>query len=105
MVAESYERIHRSNLIGMGIVPLEFPVGASAASLGLTGFETFAIRGLAAALAGSFTPGLEVEVEAVDADHRAVHFSARVRLDTPQEVEYYRHGGILQYVLRQLLAS
>ena len=62
-------------------------------------------RCLAAALAGGFTAGLEVEVEAVNADNRAVHFSARVRLDTPQEVEYYRHGGILQYVLRQLLAS
>ena len=105
VVAESYERIHRSNLIGMGIVPLEFPAGQNAASLGLTGFETFSIRGLAAALAGGFTAGLEVEVEAVNADNRAVHFSARVRLDTPQEVEYYRHGGILQYVLRQLLAS
>ena len=108
VVAESYERIHRSNLIGMGIVPLEFPAGASAASLGLTGFETFAIRGLAAALAGGFTAGLEVEVEALRSgapEVAAVHFSARVRLDTPQEVEYYRHGGILQYVLRQLLAS
>ncbi len=105
VVAESYERIHRSNLIGMGIVPLEFPAGQNAASLGVTGFETFAIRGLAAALAGGFSAGLEVEVEALAADNRAVHFSARVRLDTPQEVEYYRHGGILQYVLRQLLAS
>ncbi|MEO8196253.1 MAG: aconitate hydratase AcnA [Thermoanaerobaculia bacterium] len=105
VVAESYERIHRSNLIGMGIVPLEFPAGQNAASLGLTGFETFAIRGLAAALTGGFTAGLEVEVEAVGVDQRAVHFAAKVRLDTPQEVEYYRHGGILQYVLRQLLAS
>ena len=77
-------------------------------SLGLTGFETFAIRGLAAALAGGFTAGLQVEVEALRSgapEVAAVHFSARVRLDTPQEVEYYRHGGILQYVLRQLLAS
>ncbi len=105
VIAESYERIHRSNLIGMGIVPLEFPAGASAASLGLTGFETFAITGLAAALSGGFTAGLEVEVEALGPEQRARHFSARVRLDTPQEVEYYRHGGILQYVLRQLLAS
>jgi aconitate hydratase len=105
VVAESYERIHRSNLIGMGIVPLEFPAGQNAASLGLTGFETFAIHGLAAALAGGFTAGLGVEVEATDAAGKSVRFTARVRLDTPQEVEYYRHGGILQYVLRQLLAS
>jgi aconitate hydratase len=105
VVAESYERIHRSNLIGMGIVPLEFPAGENAASLGLTGFETFAIRGLAAALERGFTAGLEVEVEAQRGEEGAVRFAARVRLDTPQEVEYYRHGGILQYVLRQLLAS
>jgi aconitate hydratase len=105
VIAESYERIHRSNLIGMGIVPLEFPAGETAATLGLDGFETYAIRGLAAALAAGFSPGLEVTVVAERAAGERVIFSSRVRLDTPQEVEYYRHGGILKYVLRQLLAS
>jgi len=105
VLAESYERIHRSNLIGMGIVPLEFPAGESAASLGLTGFETFSITGLAAAFAGNTAAGLEVTVRAERAAGGSVSFSSRVRLDTPQEVEYYRHGGILKYVLRQLLAS
>ncbi|MEO8275804.1 MAG: aconitate hydratase AcnA, partial [Thermoanaerobaculia bacterium] len=105
VIAESYERIHRSNLIGMGIVPLEFPAGETAATLGLTGFEVFSIDGLAAALSGKFKPGLEVGVRALRSAGGSVAFSARVRLDTPQEVEYYRHGGILQYVLRQLLAT
>jgi aconitate hydratase len=105
VVAESYERIHRSNLIGMGIVPLEFTAGASAATLGLDGFETFAIDGLAAGVADGFAADREVTVRATKDDGRTVAFRARVRLDTPQEIEYYRHGGILQYVLRQLLAS
>jgi aconitate hydratase len=105
VVAESYERIHRSNLIGMGIVPLEFTGGASAASLGLDGFETYAIDGLAAGVADGFATGREVTVRATKDDGRVIEFHARVRLDTPQEIEYYRHGGILQYVLRQLLAS
>jgi aconitate hydratase len=105
VIAESYERIHRSNLIGMGIVPLEFPAGESAASLGLTGDEVYSVSGLAAEVAAGFAGGREVTVRAARADGSAVEFRARVRLDTPQEVEYYRHGGILRYVLRQLLAG
>ena len=104
VIAESYERIHRSNLIGMGIVPLELPKGESAASLGLTGFEAFAIEGLAAGVASGFATGREVGVRAVAEDGRSVEFRAKVRLDTPKEVDYLRHGGILRYVLRQLLA-
>jgi aconitate hydratase len=103
VVAESFERIHRSNLIGMGIVPLEFPPGESAASLGLTGFERISISGLAAGVASGFAEGRFVEVKASRPDGAATSFRARVRLDTPQEIEYFRHGGILQYVLRQLL--
>ena len=102
VVAESFERIHRSNLIGMGIAPLEFLPGESVASLGLTGEETFAISGLAEAVGGPFESGRQVTVVARSEDGRERKFSARLRLDTPQEVEYYRHGGILQYVLRQL---
>ncbi|MEZ5312719.1 MAG: aconitate hydratase AcnA [Thermoanaerobaculia bacterium] len=105
VVAESFERIHRSNLIGMGIVPLEFPKGESAESLGLTGLESYAIRGLAEGVEGGFAGGRHVEVRASRPDGAAVSFRARVRLDTPQEIEYYRHGGILQYVLRQLLTE
>jgi len=105
VIAESYERIHRSNLIGMGIVPLEFTGGASAESLGLDGTETFSISGLAAGLVGGFADGRDVTVRAEREGADAVEFAARVRLDTPQETEYYRHGGILRYVLRQLLAS
>jgi len=103
VVAESYERIHRSNLVGMGIAPLEFTNGASAASLGLDGFETYAIEGLAAGVANGFAADRTVTVRATRDDGGEVVFDARVRLDTPQEIEYYRHGGILQYVLRQLL--
>ncbi len=99
VVARSYERIHRSNLIGMGVLPLEFLPGESAETLGLTGRELYSIEGLAAGLAGDFVKGLEVAVRA----EPGTRFTARVRLDTPQELEYYRHGGILQYVLRQLL--
>jgi aconitate hydratase A / 2-methylisocitrate dehydratase len=95
VVAESYERIHRSNLVGMGILPLQFPEGESASSLGLTGHETFDIEGLE----GTGGEGFPREVT-VTADGKS--FSARVRIDTPNEVHYYRHGGILQYVLRQL---
>jgi aconitate hydratase len=95
VVAESYERIHRSNLVGMGILPLQFPEGESAGSLGLTGQETFDISGLE----GTGGEGFPREVT-VTADGKS--FNARVRIDTPNEVHYYRHGGILQYVLRQL---
>jgi aconitate hydratase len=101
VIAESYERIHRSNLIGMGVLPLQFMDGANAESLGLQGDEVFTIHGVTA-LNDGVTPQL-VEVEAVAADGRTVEFSAKVRIDTPGEADYYRHGGILQYVLRSLL--
>jgi aconitate hydratase len=101
VIAESYERIHRSNLIGMGVLPLQFLEGQNAASVGLTGRERYDIRGIAEGL----SPGGTVRVTAQDDRGRAVTFEARVRLDTPIELEYYRHGGILPYVLRQLLKS
>ncbi|WJW74401.1 aconitate hydratase AcnA [Thiohalobacter sp. IOR34] len=96
VIAESYERIHRTNLVCMGVLPLQFQDGDSAASLGLSGRETFHIEGLGDGSAK------EVRVRALAEDGPEKTFSARVRIDTPQEVEYYRHGGILQYVLRQL---
>jgi aconitate hydratase len=98
-IAESYERIHRSNLVGMGIVPLEFPPGETAESLGLTGRERFSVRGLENGEAR------EAEVTAEPDDGEPIVFRARVRLDTPREREYGRHGGILPYALRQLLGS
>ncbi|HTJ25024.1 MAG TPA: aconitate hydratase AcnA [Candidatus Limnocylindria bacterium] len=101
VIAESFERIHRSNLIGMGIVPLQFPQGQTRESLGLTGEETYAIEGLAAKLA----PGMTVNVTATGTDGKAKRFDALVRIDTPDEAEYYRHGGILQYVLRSLASA
>ena len=100
VITESFERIHRSNLIGMGVVPLQFPAGESAASLGLDGTETFSITGLTA-LNDGVTPRT-VAVEAVRPDGSAVSFDAVVRIDTPGEADYFRNGGILQYVLRQL---
>ncbi|MBB5790911.1 aconitate hydratase [Jiangella mangrovi] len=96
VIAESYERIHRSNLIGMGVLPLQFPEGSTAESLGLTGEETFSITGVTALNDGS-TPAT-VRVQAGD-----VEFDAVVRIDTPGEADYYRHGGIMQFVLRSLL--
>ncbi len=108
VIAASYERIHRSNLVGMGVAPLELIEGQTAESLGLTGRESFAIEGLAAGVENGFADGREVTVRATPDegdDGAAKEFRVRVRLDTPQEVEYYRHGGILQYVLRQLLAA
>ncbi len=96
VIAESYERIHRSNLIGMGVLPLQFPEGQTAESLGLTGEETFAITGVTALNDGT-TPRT-VSVTAGD-----VSFDAVVRIDTPGEADYYRNGGIMQYVLRSLL--
>ena len=105
VVAESFERIHRSNLIGMGIAPLEFSSGVTAATLGLTGREVVAIEGLALGVATGFAAGKTVTVRAQAEAGAPIVFQAKVRLDTPQEVEYYRHGGILQYVLRKLLAS
>jgi aconitate hydratase len=97
VIAKSYERIHRSNLIGMGVLPLEFPAGQSADALGLTGTEAFRISGITA-----LNDGTTPETVAVTAGD--VKFDAIVRIDTPGEADYYRHGGILQYVLRSLLA-
>jgi len=98
VIAESYERIHRSNLVGMGVLPLEFIDGATRQSLGLTGFETYDIAGVPAAIEGS----KRVTVTATAADGSVKTFEAKVRIDTPREVEYFRNGGILPYVLRQL---
>nr|WP_315546045.1 aconitate hydratase AcnA [Actinomyces oris] len=103
VIAESFERIHRSNLIGMGVVPLQFPAGQSAESLGLDGTETFSITGLTALNEGT-TPRT-VAVAAQKADGSVISFDAVVRIDTPGEADYFRHGGILQYVLRQLASS
>ena len=100
VIAESYERIHRSNLVMMGVVPLEFPSGQSADSLGLDGTETFDI-----ALDDTLTPRQGVQVTATKADGGVVAFTALVRVDTPIEVEYLRHGGILHMVLRQMAAT
>jgi aconitate hydratase len=96
VIAESYERIHRSNLIGMGVLPLQYPEGQTAETLGLTGEETFSITGVTELNDGT-TPAT-VKVKADD-----VEFDAVVRIDTPGEASYYRNGGIMQYVLRSLL--
>ncbi len=98
VIAQSYERIHRSNLVGMGVLPLQFEDGASAESLGLTGRELFSIAGLAAGAPTS------IDVTATAADGSTTTFKALVRIDTPNEWEYYRNGGILHFVLRQLAA-
>ncbi len=100
VIAKSFERIHRSNLVGMGVLPLEFEPGEDAQSLGLTGHETFEITGVAEGL----TPGKRLVVTATKPEARTV-FRAIARVDTPNEVDYYQHGGILQYVLRQMSAS
>ncbi len=106
VIAESYERIHRSNLVGMGILPLQFKAGENVESLGLTGEETFTLGAkpgeLKAMLDGKFAGGKELAVIATAADGSKKEFTAVVRIDTPQEILYYQHGGILQYVLRQL---
>ena len=108
VIAESYERIHRSNLIGMGVLPLQYPKGENAETLGLTGTETFTITGITALNSGGEIPR-QVEVRATPAGDDSADasdgwtFSATVRIDTPGEAEYYRHGGIMQYVLRSLL--
>jgi len=98
VIAESFERIHRSNLVGMGVLPLQFQGGQNAASLGLTGHETFEIVGLADAVASGFSGGKTLTVKADDKT-----FQVTCRIDTPTEIDYYRHGGVLNYVLRQLL--
>ncbi|WP_212130442.1 aconitate hydratase AcnA [Brevibacterium sp. SMBL_HHYL_HB1] len=103
VIAESFERIHRSNLIGMGVLPLQFPAGESAESLGLDGTETFSIEGVTELNEGT-TPAT-VKVTATKDDGTSVDFDGVVRIDTPGEADYYRNGGILQYVLRQLSGS
>jgi len=99
VIAESYERIHRSNLIGMGVLPLQFLAGQTRESLGLTGEETIAISGISSGL----SPRSNVTVTATATDGKQLKFSALARIDTAVELDYYRHGGILQYVLRQLV--
>ena len=102
VIAESFERIHRSNLVGMGIIPLQFEGKKTVESLGLTGEETFDIVGFTERLASKFSIGRTVAVVATAADGKKTTFEAKIRIDTPQEILYYEHGGILQYVLRQL---
>lgn len=101
VIAESFERIHRSNLVGMGVLPLQFEEGQGAESLGLTGFETFGVRGISDGL----SPGDKVAVSVAGPDGEQRSFEAVCRLDTPVEVEYYRNGGILQTVLRQMISG
>jgi aconitate hydratase len=103
VIAESYERIHRSNLIGMGVLPLQFPAGQSASTLGLDGTETYDVTGVTGLNEGT-TPRT-VHVSASRDGGSPIEFDAVVRIDTPGEADYYRSGGILHYVLRQLVAS
>jgi aconitate hydratase len=105
VVAESFERIHRTNLVCMGIVPLQFEAGQNAQSVGLKGDEIIDIDGLVEGLANGFKTSRNVTVRARAADGRDIRFAARVRIDTPQEMHYVRHGGILRYVLRRLASS
>jgi len=107
VIAESFERIHRSNLIGMGVLPLQFPEGHTATSLGLDGTESFSFTGIEELNSGA-TPRT-ISVVATPTSHspagkQEVRFDAVVRIDTPGEADYYRNGGILQYVLRSLVA-
>jgi len=99
VIAESYERIHRSNLVGMGVLPLQFPAGATAQSLGLTGRETYDVTGLGDGSAK------RVKVTARPEKGAPIVFEATVRIDTPKEVEYFKNGGILQYVLRRMRSA
>jgi aconitate hydratase len=101
VIAESYERIHRSNLIGMGVLPLQFLPGESPDGLGLTGEESYEVVGIEQGLA----PGRRLDVTATDASGSVRRFQAQTRIDTAVELSYYRHGGILQFVLRQLMAG
>jgi aconitate hydratase len=102
VIAESFERIHRSNLIGMGVLPLEFIDGADRSTYGLEGEEIYDITGLSKGV----EPRARLHVKATDPrSERAIEFDVRLRIDTPNEAEYYRHGGILQYVLRNLRAA
>ena len=101
VVAASFERIHRSNLVGMGVLPLQFPDGTSGQSLGLDGSEIFSIIGLSNAI----KPGQTVTLEIKGKDREDRSVPVRLRIDTPIEIDYYRHGGILPFVLRQLLGK
>jgi aconitate hydratase len=103
VIAESYERIHRSNLIGMGVLPLQFPAGQTAESLGLTGEETFEITSVEQLNSGSTPRTVKVVAKPANVSDPGITFDAVVRIDTPGEADYYRHGGIMQYVLRSLL--
>jgi len=105
VIAESYERIHRSNLVGMGILPLQFLPEEDTDTLGLNGDEVYHIIGLPEMLKTKFASGKQIQVRAICPDGTVTEFHAQVRIDTPQEILYYEHGGILQYVLRQLLAT
>ncbi|HTW82253.1 MAG TPA: aconitate hydratase AcnA [Terracidiphilus sp.] len=105
VIAESFERIHRSNLVGMGILPLQFAAGETAESLGLTGEETYDFAGLTDLLKTKLAGGRVLRVRATSADGTVKELNATIRIDTPQEIEYYEHGGILLYVLRQLAAK
>jgi aconitate hydratase len=101
VVAASFERIHRSNLVGMGVLPLQFPEGTNAQSLGLDGSEKFSITGLSDSIKAG--QQMTLEIEKTNEEKRAL--PVKLRIDTPIEIDYYRHGGILQFVLRQLLAK
>jgi aconitate hydratase len=98
-MAESFERIHRSNLIGMGILPLQFRTGENPQSLGLTGLETYDIVGIAENL----KPGKEITVKARSSTGKLTQFAVIIRIDTPNEIDYYKNDGILQYVLRSMM--
>jgi aconitate hydratase len=100
VIAESFERIHRSNLVGMGVLPLEFMPGETRTTIGFTGFETFSIEGMA----DDMKPRATATVRARSSDGSEKTFRAICRIDTPEEMSHYRHGGILPYVLRQLVA-
>src|SRR5207237_705075 len=100
VIAESYERIHRSNLVGMGILPLQFKTGENRQTLGLTGEELYTIGGIAKLL----KPKSEIKIEVRDSAGKTRTFAVILRIDTPEEIEYYRNGGILPYVLRQLVS-
>jgi aconitate hydratase len=105
VIAQSYERIHRSNLVGMGILPLQFESGQSVESLGLTGEEVFDLVGIRQLLEQKFAQGRTLKVKTTDGAGKVGHFNAMVRIDTPQEILYYENGGILRFVLRQLATS
>ena len=101
VISESFERIHRSNLIGMGVLPLQFKPGDSADSLGLTGRETFDVTGIA----GGITPGQDVQIHAAREDGSSVDFNVTCRIDNQVEVDYHRNGGVLHTVLRRMLSE